>query len=105
MQVREGAFSRTAAYAALACLVGLIAIPSAGAQEVETSKPLVSAYAWYWEQAEAKDIDGPQGTVTVDTNNENCPQLPGGGLGNVTEETCAEGRLPVRIVQGDYDCW
>lgn len=65
-------------------------------------KPLVSTWAWYWEEADSRDVELPAGTVTGDTNNEFCPQVPGGGLGNAAEETCAEGRLPVRIKGGDY---
>jgi hypothetical protein len=95
--------SRLAVLAALVCLAALIAMPSASAEEVETSKPLVSTYAWYWEEAQAQEFEGPQGTAAVDTNNEYCPQVPGGGLGNVSEETCAEGRLPIRIKGGDYE--
>ena len=66
-------------------------------------KPTVSTWAWYWEEADSRDVELPAGTVTGDTNNEFCPQVPGGGLGNVSEETCAEGRLPVRIKGGNYD--
>jgi hypothetical protein len=101
---RGWSLSRLAGLAALACIAGLVSIPSASAAaKTQTSKPLVSTYAWYWEEAEAHDVEGPAGTATVDSNNEYCPQIPGGGLGNVTEETCAEGRMPVRIAGGDYE--
>ena len=67
-------------------------------------KPAVFASAWYWQHSQSQDAEAPAvGTVTVDTNNEFCPQVPGGGLGNVSEETCAEARLPIRIVNGDYE--
>jgi hypothetical protein len=97
---RGGILTRLGTAAAFACIGLLVAAPTAAA---DTSKPLVSTTAWYWEQAEAHDVEGPQGTASVDTNNEYCPQIPGGGLGNVSEETCADGRLPLRIAQGDYE--
>ena len=93
-------------FASAALLAGalVLSVPGAAhAEDTKTVSPDIMTWAWYWEQADSKDFETPQGTVTVDTNNEFCPQVPGGGLGNVSEESCADGRLPVRIVRGNYD--
>ena len=102
MKARGGIRKYLALTGVLAIAGGLFASP-ASAADPKTSEPLVSTYAWYWEDAQAHDVEGPTGTLTVDTNNEFCPQVPGGGLGNVAEELCAEGRLPVRVRGGEYE--
>lgn len=92
-------------FAAIGLLAGALVLSAPGVAHAKTKTvaPDVTTWAWYWEQGESKDFETPQGTVTLDTNNEFCPQVPGGGLGNVSEETCAEARLPIRIVRGNYD--
>lgn len=79
-------------------LMGLLAPPLVA----KTAQPTVTARAWYWEEAESSEQTLPDGSkVTVDTPNPFCPGIPG-QLGN-PEQTCAEGRLPIEIQNGDYE--
>lgn len=77
--------------------------PSPAGAAADTVKPGVLVWAWYFEQGQSESLELPGvGNFTVDTNNEYCPTQPGGGGAYLASETCAEGRLPVRIKQGDY---
>lgn len=79
-------------------LMGLLAPPLVA----KTAQPTVTARAWYWEEAESSEQTLPDGSkVTVETPNPFCPGIPG-QLGN-PEQTCAEGRLPIEIQNGDYE--
>ncbi|MDQ4095201.1 MAG: hypothetical protein M3174_03220, partial [Actinomycetota bacterium] len=72
-------FFSTFASAALVAGALVLSSGAAHAEETKTVSPDVTTWAWYWENADAKDVETPQGTVTLDTNNEFCPQVPGGG--------------------------
>ena len=80
------------------CLGGLLLAPAALAAQAE---PAVIARAWYWQSQQNQNHDTPVGTVSGDVPNPYCPSAPG-GLGGVPG-TCAEGRLPVEIINGDYE--
>jgi hypothetical protein len=68
----------------------------------KTAEPPVATRAWYWEESETQEITLPTGeVVTVETPNPFCPAVPG-QLG-APEQSCAEGRLPVEIQNGDYE--
>ncbi|MDQ3985193.1 MAG: hypothetical protein M3280_01680 [Actinomycetota bacterium] len=86
---------------AATALVGASAPASAGKQV--KVKPLAMFGSWYWEHGESRTIETPAGAVQADTNNEYCPTQPSGGGAYIASEICAAGRLPVRIVAGDYE--
>ena len=75
----------------------LFAAPALAAQ----AEPSIIANAWYWETQQNQSVDTPVGVVSGEAPNPFCPAAPG-GLGGVPG-TCAEGRLPVEVVQGDYE--
>ena len=83
----------------LLVLGGAIVAAPASAAEAE---PSIIAQAWYWEPQQNNTVDTPVGTVAGEAPNPFCPGVPG-GLGAGAAETCAEGRLPVEVVQGDYE--
>jgi hypothetical protein len=82
----------------LSLLVLGVLAPAAGAAEAE---PSIIASAWYWEQQQNENVATPVGNVAVEAPNPFCPGLPS-SLGS-PPETCAEGRLPVAVVNGDYE--
>ena len=82
----------------LLVLVGaVVAAPASAAQ----AEPSLISQAWYWETQRNENIDTPVGVVSGEAPSPYCPGLPG-SLG-APPETCAEGRLPVEVVQGDYE--
>jgi hypothetical protein len=67
-----------------------------------TAEPPILGRSWYWEDYKQQEVNGPTGTVTVETTNPFCPQAPG-SLGDLSENACATGRLPVEIRAGNYE--
>lgn len=82
-------------------MVGLVV--AAGPVSAATAEPAVIAQAWYWEQQRNETIPSPVGPVVVDLNNQFCPSTPGGGGGAIAGQTCAEGVLPIEVINGDYE--
>lgn len=82
----------------LLVLVGAVAAAPASAAQAE---PSLISQAWYWDSQKNQNHDTPIGTVTVGAPDPYCPKIPG-SLG-APPETCAEGRLPVEVIQGDYE--
>ena len=79
-------------------LVAWAALASpAGAKE---AKPTIIAQAWYWESQQNENVDTPGGSLSAEAPNPYCPGLPS-SLG-APSDTCAAGRLPVEVVNGDY---
>ena len=79
----------------------LIAVgaPPANAAKAEIT---ISSLAWWWEDATSEERDVPNvGTVTIETPNPFCPGAPS-GLGSPAQ-SCAEGRLPIEVHNGDYE--
>ena len=88
----------------VSCLLAMVAVqamvlPSASA---DTAEPAVIAVAWYWEQQQNQEVDTPNGKVVVELTNPYCPSAPG-AVGSIAPDTCAEGRLPVEVINGDYE--
>src|SRR5919106_3517496 len=81
----------------LALVAGAALAPAAAAKE---AKPMVIAQAWYWESQQNENVDTPGGTLSAEAPNPFCPSAPG-SLG-APSDTCAAGRLPVEVVNGDY---
>ncbi|MGH2817084.1 MAG: hypothetical protein ACRDJS_01325 [Actinomycetota bacterium] len=81
----------------LALVAGTALAPAAAAA---TAKPSIIAQAWYWESQRNENVDTPAGTVAGEAPNPFCPAAPG-SLG-APSDTCAAGRLPVQVVNGDY---
>jgi hypothetical protein len=81
----------------LALVAGAALAPSAAAKE---AKPTIITQAWYWENQRNQNLDTPGGSASAQAPNPFCPGLPS-ALG-APGETCAEGRLPVEVVNGDY---
>ncbi|MGH2735452.1 MAG: hypothetical protein ACRDKZ_07730 [Actinomycetota bacterium] len=77
----------------------LLAAPVALADK---AKPLVTVYAWYWEDQQQESIKDPDGNdaLTVTAGNPWCPGAE--GFAN-PEQTCKPGRLPVEVQGGDYE--
>src|SRR5687768_619596 len=65
------------------------------------AEPSLIGQVWYWEPQQNQNIDTAVGSVSGEAPNPFCPGLPS-SLGS-PPETCAEGRLPVEVVQGDYE--
>jgi hypothetical protein len=88
---------------AISCLGVLTTLnsiaPIASAAEAE---PSIIGLAWYWEQSQNQTVDTPNGSVQFDSPNQFCPTLPS-SLGSPDPATCAEGRMPVEVVGGDYE--
>jgi hypothetical protein len=79
-------------------LAAIAAVPAAA----ESAEPPVSGYAWYWEDKQSQEVTLPSGEkVVVETPSPFCPEIPG-ALG-APSQTCADGRLPVEVQQGDYE--
>jgi hypothetical protein len=81
----------------LVLVAGTALAPPAAAKE---AKPSIIAQAWYWESQQNQNVDTPAGTVAGEAPNPFCPAAPG-SLG-APSDTCAVGRLPVQVVNGDY---
>jgi hypothetical protein len=81
----------------LALVAGATLASPAAAKE---AKPTVITYAWYWESQHNQDVETPGGSASAQAPNPYCPGLPG-SLG-APAESCAEGRLPVEVINGDY---
>jgi hypothetical protein len=81
----------------LALVAGAALAPSAVAKE---AKPSIITQAWYWESQRNENVDTPGGSASASAPNPFCPGLPS-SLG-APSETCAAGRLPVEVVNGDY---
>ncbi|MGH2748175.1 MAG: hypothetical protein ACRDKB_09655 [Actinomycetota bacterium] len=92
--------ARLAAVLAGLTALSLLALsaPVGAAQD----EPAINALAFYWEDGHTEELDSPTGKVIVETPSPFCPTLPG-SLGSPAQETCAPGRIPVWIRQGDYD--
>lgn len=91
--------TRRATASLLVMLLGglLFAAPALAAQ----AEPSVIGQSWYWETQQNQNVDTPVGSVSGEAPNPYCPGLPS-SLG-APPETCAEGRLPVEVLQGDYE--
>jgi hypothetical protein len=81
----------------LVLVAGTALAPPAAAAE---AKPSIIAQAWYWESQRNENVETPAGTVAAEAPNPFCPAAPG-SLG-APSDTCAAGRLPVEVVNGDY---
>ncbi|MBW3594431.1 MAG: hypothetical protein KY391_02545, partial [Actinobacteria bacterium] len=85
--------------ALIATLLIAFAAPPVGAASAE---PTISSLAWWWEDARTEEREVPGvGTITIETPN---PFCPGAGMGTgAPAQTCAEGRLPIEVRNGDYE--
>jgi hypothetical protein len=82
----------------LALVAGAALAPSAAAKE---AKPSIITQAWYWESQRNENVDSPAGSLSAQAPSPYCPGLPS-SLGSPSD-TCAAGRLPVEVVNGDYE--
>lgn len=79
----------------------ILALGAAPAQAAK-AEPTISSLGWWWEDATTEEREVPGvGTVTLETPNPFCPGA-GSGTG-APGQTCAEGRLPIEVRQGDYE--
>ena len=85
-----------------ACLLVLLVLGVlAGPAFAATAEPSLIGQSWYWETQQNENFDTPIGSVSGEAPNPFCPGAPS-NLG-APAETCAEGRLPVEVAQGDYE--
>lgn len=83
-------------------LVALNVVAWVAPAAAKVAEPPIATKAWYWEDSQSREETLPDGSkVTIETPNPFCPAIPG-SLG-APEQSCAEGRLPVEIRQGDYE--
>ena len=96
--------SRFASRLFVSCLLAVVVTSAIGlpAASADTAEPTLIASAWYWEQQQNQEVDTPNGKVVVELSNPYCPSVPG-AAGSVAPETCAENRLPVEVINGDYE--
>jgi len=95
--------SRFAKRLFVSCLLVVVALPALGISVAlaDQAEPTLISTAWYWKQQQNQEVDTPNGKVVVELTNPYCP-TPEKSLG-APPETCAEGRLPIEVVNGDYD--
>ncbi|HWC14359.1 MAG TPA: hypothetical protein VG929_07175 [Actinomycetota bacterium] len=84
----------------MAMIAGLTLVPVAAHAAQQRAEPAVLTTGWWWEDAETQEADIQGNKVVVGTTSPFCPSAPG-SLGAVPG-ACAEGRLPVEIIGGDY---
>lgn len=71
----------------------------------EQTEPMVSSYAWYWESQRSQPVTDPSSgadVVTIEAPNPFCPSTSAGGPPEQTG-ACHPGRLPVQVVNSDYE--
>lgn len=86
-----------------AAVVGLVAIPPAVSAQAAEAEPAVSSSAWYWKTQRSQPVVNPVDGSTVAVIEQPNPFCPGaGGLGT-RDEICRAGRLPIEVVNGDYE--
>lgn len=93
------------------CMIRLLGVAACGALIVapastaaaKTAKPLVTAYAWYWENQKQQSVEDPtSGADVVTAGPGNAFFCPGAeGVAN-PEQSCKPGRLPAEVLGGDY---
>ena len=99
---RGGSFLIALMFAAVA-LVAPVASAKKG--RTEKVKPGVASSAYYWESQQSQAITDPTSDadiLTLEGPNTFCPTTPAGGLPEETE-SCEPGRLPVMVVNSDYE--
>ena len=85
----------------LGLIAGLTLMPVAAQAAQQRAEPAVLNIGWWWEDAQTQEVDIQGNKVVVGTTSPFCPSAPS-SLGAVPG-ACAEGRLPVEIVGGDYE--
>ena len=87
-------------------IVALVApVASATKSKTEKVKPGVASSAYYWESQQSQAITDPTSDadiLTLEGPNAFCPTTPVGGLPEESE-SCEPGRLPVMVVNSDYE--
>lgn len=85
--------------------IGLISLltlmPVAAGAGQQRAEPALLNLAWWWKQAQTEEINVGGNVIVVGTSSPFCPGA-GNGLG-ASPGTCAEGKIPVEIVGGEYD--
>jgi hypothetical protein len=86
----------------LAC--GALIFAPAATSAAKTAKPLVTTYAWYWENQKQESVKDPtSGADVITATPGNAFFCPGAeGVAN-PEQSCKPGRLPVEVLGGDYE--
>jgi hypothetical protein len=87
---------------ATALIASSILVLGPSPAQAAKAEPSISAIGWWWEDATTEEREVPGvGTVTIETPNPFCPGA-GSGTG-APGQTCAEGRLPIEVRNGDYE--
>ena len=82
---------------------GALILAPAATASAKTAKPLVTTYAWYWENQKQESVKDPSsGADVVTVTPGNAFFCPGAeGVAN-PEQSCKPGRLPAEVLGGDY---
>ncbi|MDP9068062.1 MAG: hypothetical protein M3N53_06925 [Actinomycetota bacterium] len=89
-------------YVALSALVSGILVLAMSPAFAKTTEITVNTVAWYGQDQVSREEKDPLGnTYTVESPNPFCPSIPG-SLGAIPG-TCAEGRLPIEVRNGNYE--
>lgn len=89
---------RIAIIAVTALPVTLIGGPSRAAE----AEPAVAASAWYWERQMSQEVSDPTSGADIAVIELPNPWCPGTPI-STPEQTCHDGRLPIEVVNGDYE--
>lgn len=92
---------RLGLFVAIGLVAGLTLMPATAIAAQQRAEPAVLSIGWWWEDAKTQEVDISGNKVVVGTTSPFCPSAPG-SLGAVPG-ACAEGRLPVEIIGGDYE--
>lgn len=93
---------RLGLWIAIAIVTGMTLMPVAAGAAQQRAEPALLSLGWWWEEAQTEETDIQGNKVVVGSPNPFCPGA-GNGLGAVHPAACAEGKLPVEIIGGDYE--
>ncbi len=79
----------------------MLALP--GLAHGDEAEPSIITLAWYWETQQNESVTTPVGDIAIELPNPFCPGLAGLGGSGVVGELCVSNRLPIEVVNGDYE--
>ncbi|MBA2724777.1 MAG: hypothetical protein H0U53_02205, partial [Actinobacteria bacterium] len=86
-----------------AAALGLVAAPLAAVALATEAEPVISSSAWYWETQRSQPVVNPVDGSTVAVIEQPNPFCPGAASLGTPDQACRAGRLPIEVVNGDYE--